>query len=246
MDIFQSFGLTCSFSICVFLAPISTEAQEFDFQALSKLATEGAGPPGAGPGSKTVFVDYTLSDRVSVLTGCTSGKSDGLGEKIQSSLETAIAGYPASGLISWFLKAGVLRVAKSGVFTITKDKAVCWALVHEPNVLRKSSGSYGNGSIFTTSWQGGKIVDARTDSRFCKTINKNFLCYEVTQSPQGFTDEVDAVSGCFQMEVSGQLRSMSFGRGNSLPDHVASTFSPSESISSEGCVTRGLGQDIKG
>lgn len=200
-----------------------------------------AGAPGVPFGDYTVLLDQELEGGVSVLAGCSSGKKDGLGEDFKDGLAGAIDLIPAPFPLN-FARNAARRKIEKGALSIDEGEGFCFAVAHQTGRFKRAKGLR-KGSIYVTSWNGSKIVDQRTDSRFCRNLSSNIACFEVVELPGNSSGPVDGVSGCFHTEINGKLKSVSFGRGPNIPDKVSGTFAASASVSDESCIARGLGID---
>ncbi len=218
-------------------------AFSLDLTDIKEAVQSQTGSPGVPFGDYTVLLDQELEGGVSVLAGCSSGKKDGLGADFKDGLAGAIDSIPAPFPLN-LARNTARRKIENGALSIDEGEGFCFAVAHQAGQFKRAKGLR-NGSIYVTSWKDGKIVDQRTDSRFCRNLSANIACFEVVELPAGSSAAVDGVSGCFHTEINGKLKSVSFGRGASIPGKVSDTFAASASVSDDSCLARGLGADKK-
>ncbi len=224
-------------SFAVWAAP----AAALSLSDLKQLIEDQTSAPGKTFGDYTVIMDQEIAPQVSILMGCSSGKTDGLGEDIRGSLSSLISAVPSAFPASLF-KDKVRDKIQDGALTIDEGEGFCFAIAHETGKLKRAK-KLKNGSIYVTTWKDGKKVDQRTDRFWCKRLSRNVACFEVVELSEDHEGGIDGVSGCFQTEVDGKIKSVSMGRGKTINASVANTFKSDASVSNKSCLDRGLGAD---
>lgn len=193
--------------------------------------------PGGTMGARTVITSHAVSPALAIISFCNAGKAAGAGDAIVS-FGTEMVNKASWGLAD-ILARRATRAALRAV-TIDEGDAFCGVFVHAPGQLSRVGGVT-DGSLYTSSYRDGALVVAETDRSACRSVSSRFLCFEVVEPAPDDRAEVDSVGGCFEAMQAGQLFSITFGRGESLPPAFAATLSsPRSSLSPETCVARGF------
>jgi hypothetical protein len=233
--------LTRILSLLALIAVWAIPAHALSFDDLRQVISEAIGAPGREEGDFTIFMDQEISPDVSILMGCSAGKVDGLGDDIRTSLTGVISAIPTP--FPWnFARNEMKRRIERGDLTIDEGEGFCFAVAHKSLSLKRVK-NLKNGSIYVTTWKDGKIVEQATDLFFCRRLSRNLACFEVVELPSGHEGGIDGVSGCFHTEINGVLKSVSMGRGKTIPALVSNTFKAEASVSDKSCIERGLGTD---